>query len=94
MTSRSPFSNFMRATTGKKLYHNESKAGPLPPSKVNDLTLNSKTRQKILYRAENGIPLPKATRIETFVPPNISGAKEEIESKNFGLHDNEDYLQR
>ena len=44
MTAKSPFNNFMRATTGKKLYHNVSMAGPLPPSKVNDLTMNSKTR--------------------------------------------------
>ena len=75
MSSRSPFKNFNRTTTGRKIYHTEAKAGPLPPSKVNELTLNSKTRQKILYRADNGVPLPKANKVETFVPPNNSNAK-------------------
>ena len=44
-----------------------------------------------MYRAENGVPLPKATKIETFVPPSVSGAKDDIASKNFGLHDNPDF---
>ena len=34
----SPYNNFDRATTGKKLYFNDEKTGPLPPSKVNDTT--------------------------------------------------------
>jgi len=30
----SPFRNFVRATTGKKLYFNDDKTGPLPHSKI------------------------------------------------------------
>lgn len=84
----------MRATTGKKLYHNETNAGPLPPTKINDLTQNSKQRQKILYRAENGVPLQKTNRNVEFVPPSIAAAKKDIEAANFGLFDDEYDLKR
>ena len=89
MTTRSPFKNFCRSTTGKKLYFNEPKAYAMPNSQVNDLTLNSKVRQKILYRAENGLPLHKAVHNNDFVPPSNIGAKDEIAAKNFGLFDDE-----
>ena len=59
----------------------------MPQSQVNDLTQTSKVRQKILYRAENGIPLHKAVHNNDFVPPSCPGAKDGISSKNFGLFD-------
>lgn len=94
MTSRSPFKNFCRSTTGKKLYYNEPKAYAMPSSQVNDLTQTAKVRQKILYRAENGMPLHKAVHNNDFVPPSCPGAKDEISSKNFGLFDDEYDLKR
>ena len=36
--SKSPFGNFWRSTTGKKLYLENESRGPMPPSKLNDAT--------------------------------------------------------
>ena len=88
-STHSPFQNFVRATTGKKLYYNDKKSGPLPPSKVTEPTELHKSRQRVLYRAENGIPLQKATHNVDFVPPNLEKAKDNMKSKNWGLFDDE-----
>jgi hypothetical protein len=66
----SPYNNFQRATTGKKLYFNDEKTGPLPPSKVNDSTTLQKTRERILYRGENGLAMSKITHNQEFIPCN------------------------
>jgi len=66
----------MRATTGKKLYFQDPKAGPLPPDKVKEDTKQSMARQRALYRGENGLPLNKLTKNIEFVPANPSVAKE------------------
>ena len=79
----------MRATTGKKLYFNDEKTGPLPPTRVNDPTELHKSRQRVLYRAENGLPLPKATNQVDFYPPNLEMAKKNMMSTNIGLFDDE-----
>ena len=34
----SPFNNFMRTTSGKKIYFEDPKYGLLPPNKINQLT--------------------------------------------------------
>lgn len=55
----SPYGNFLRTTAGKKLYFENEKTGPAPPTRVNDATKLMKTRQRFLYRErENGLPLP------------------------------------
>ena len=98
--TQSPFQNFVRSTTGKKLYYNDSKTGPLPPSKVTEATELHKSRQRVLYRGEPhgnralGDPLHKITRIMDFYPPSLAGAKNDMRAKNFGLYEDEYDLKR
>jgi len=61
----------------------------LPPSKVTEPTALHKTRERILYRGENGLPLNKITHNEEFVPCNPGEAKKKILSDNFGLYDDD-----
>lgn len=77
-TGKSPFSNFVRSTAGKKLYFNDPKSGPLPPAKLQEQTRLSETRQRILYRADNGAPLHRVQRVKDFVPCCPSEAKNSI----------------
>lgn len=78
LTGRSPFSNFVRSTAGKKLYFNDPKSGPLPPARIQDQTRISETRQRILYRADNGAPLHRVQRVKDFIPCCPSEAKTSI----------------
>ena len=66
----------------------------MPPPKVNEPTELHKSRQRVLYRAENGIPLQKVTQHTDFYPPNLQRAKKDMQAKNFGLFDDEYDLKR
>lgn len=68
MTSKSPYSNFMRTTGGKKIYYHDPKSGRLPDPTFGETTKLSETRQKILYRAENGKPLHRMQNQKYFIP--------------------------
>lgn len=59
LPKRSPFDNFDRSTTGKKLYYNDKRTGPLPPPQLEKQTKLNMTRQRVIYRGENGKPLFK-----------------------------------
>ena len=47
------------------------------------------TRQRILYRAQNGLPLSKAVHNKEFIPVNPSEAKKKLNADNIGLFDDE-----
>ena len=78
--SKSPYNNFTRATTGQKLYYNDDRTGPLPPPKIFENTKQQEARQRILYRAANGMPLKKFAKNIEFVPCNPSQAKSKIKA--------------
>jgi len=59
----------------------------LPPTKVTEPTALHKTRERILYRGENGLPMNKITHNEEFVPCNPGEAKKKIKAGNFGLYE-------
>ena len=84
--SKSPFNNFMRTTGGKKIYYYDPKAGSLPPPKFNETTKLSETRQKILYRAENGKPLHRMQKNLNFIPSGVSEARDTLRHKTGGLY--------
>ena len=58
LNKTSPYNNFMRSTAGKKLYRNDVN---MPPPRIFENTKQNMTRQRILYRAQNGLPLAKVT---------------------------------
>jgi hypothetical protein len=61
----------------------------MPPPKIFENTKQNMTRQRILYRAHNGLPLAKVTQNKEFIPANRAEAKGAIRAKNFGLFDDE-----
>jgi hypothetical protein len=86
LNKTSPYNNFMRSTAGKKLYRNDAN---MPPPRIFENTKQNMTRQRILYRAHNGIPLAKITQNKEFIPANKSQAKTTIKADNIGLFDDE-----
>jgi hypothetical protein len=77
-TKPSPYSNFMRATTGKKLYFTDNKAGPLPLPKINETTRIRETKQRTLYRTGEGKPLFKSIKHTEFIPVNPGEARKKL----------------
>jgi hypothetical protein len=77
----------VRSTAGKKLYYNDESTGPMPPPKIQDQTRIAETRQRILYRADNGAPLHRVQNIKNFVPSCSSQAKTmiQLDRKQGGL---------
>lgn len=86
MNKTSPYQNFMRSTNGKKLYYNDAE---MPPTRIFENTKQNMTRQRILYRAHNGLPLAKVTQNKEFIPANRMEAKKAIKATNIGLYDDE-----
>lgn len=86
LNKTSPYDNFLRSTNGKKLYRNDDNM-PLP--RIFENTKQNMTRQRILYRAQNGLPLAKITQNKEFIPANKQEAKSTIKNKNIGLYDDE-----
>jgi hypothetical protein len=76
----------MRSTNGKKLYYNDAE---MPAPRIFENTQQNMTRQRILYRAHNGLPLAKVTQNKEFIPANRMEAKKAIKSTNVGLFDDE-----
>lgn len=76
----------MRSTNGKKLYYNDAE---MPPPRIFENTKQNMTRQRILYRAHNGLPLAKVTQNKEFIPANRTEAKQAIKATNAGLYDDE-----
>ena len=52
---------------------------------MNDTTALQKTRERILYRGENGLPMNKITHNQQFIPCNPTQAKNKLSADNFGL---------
>ena len=45
-----------------------------------------KTRERILYRGENGLAMSKITHNQEFVPCNPVEARQNLAADNFGLY--------
>lgn len=86
--NNSPFSKFMRATTGKKLYFNSKAAGPLPPSKVTADTKKHEARKRILYNHKND-DIAKMTKTVDFIPNNPAEARKAVQTSNGDFHHDE-----
>lgn len=84
----------MRTTGGKKIYYYDPKTGGLPPPKFNETTKLAETRQKILYRAEDGKPLHRKRDQLNFIPSSQFAAREATKHKTGGLFNEEYDLKR